>query len=85
MAIRSTKRLTASGQVMSAPGVMTGFYVSSTTAGTILLYDNTAASGTQLSGTITPAIGWNEFPAQFFTGLYATIGGTLDVTFFMNF
>jgi hypothetical protein len=84
MSVRSYKRLTASGQIMGAPGVMTGFYVSSTTAGTIVLFDNTAGSGTQISGTITPNIGFNEFPAQFFTALFAVISGTLDVTFLMN-
>jgi hypothetical protein len=35
-----------------------------------------------MSGTITPAIGFHRFPANVGVNLYATIGGTLDVTFF---
>jgi hypothetical protein len=35
-----------------------------------------------MSGTITPAIGFHRFPANVGTSLYATEGGTLDVTFF---
>lgn len=84
MSVRSYKRLTASGQIMATPGAIAGFYVSSTTSGTIVLFDNTAGSGTQMSGTMTPASGWNEFPANFFTALFATITGTLDVTFLLN-
>jgi len=40
------------------------------------------ASGTVMSGTITPAIGFHRFPANVGTSLHATEGGTLDVTFF---
>ena len=41
------------------------------------------ASGTVMSGTITPAIGFHRFPANVGTSLHATIAGTaLDVTFF---
>lgn len=81
MATKSYGHLTASGSVCASRGRLAGFYVNSTTAGTLLLYDNTAASGTQITGTITPAIGWNALPVDFQTALFATIGGTLDVTF----
>lgn len=75
-------RLTASGAIKAAGGILLGFYVANTSSGTITLYDNTAGSGTQMSGLITPAVGWNPFPAIFLTGAYATIGGSsLDVTF----
>lgn len=75
-------RLTASGGVKTGGGQIIGFYVSNTTAGTLTLWDNTAASGTQISGLITPAIGFQWFPFIFFTGCFAQIGGTaLDVTF----
>ena len=73
--------LTASGSVRSKPGALLGFYVNSTTAGTIVLKDG-GSSGTAMSGTITPAIGWHRFPASFGTDLYATLGGTINVTFF---
>lgn len=73
--------MTATGTVNAAPGFLLGFYVNSTTAGTIVLRDG-GGSGAALSGTITPAVGWHEFPADYATDLHATIGGTLDVTFF---
>ncbi|MDP2026442.1 hypothetical protein [Sulfuriferula sp.] len=76
------KRLTATGAVKAGPGVLIGFYVASTNLGTITLYDNSSNAAPQISGVITPAVGWNEYPAAFATALYAAIGGTaLDVTF----
>lgn len=73
--------LTASGAVTASPGRLVGFYVNSTTSGTIVLRDG-GASGTAISGTITPAIGWHFFPAACSNGIYATIANTLNVTFF---
>jgi hypothetical protein len=73
--------LTSSGAVSLHAGSLIGFYVNSTTAGTIALLDG-GASGTAISGTITPLIGFHRFPAACTTGCYATIGGTLNVTFF---
>ena len=59
-----------------------GFYVNNTNAGTLALLDG-GATGTSISGTITPAVGFHRFPAACATGCYATIGGTaLDVTFY---
>ena len=76
--------LTASGAIGLSPGTLIGFYINSTTAGTIVLLDG-GSTGTEISGTIVPAIGWHTFPAEFASaeGPYATIAGTaLDVTFF---
>lgn len=73
--------LTATGAVTARAGTLLGWYVNSTTAGTIVLRDG-GGSGTVMSGTITPAIGFHRFPATFGAGgLHATIGGTLNVTF----
>ncbi len=74
-------RLTATGAISSVPGRMTGFYVASTTSGTIVFRDG-GGSGTQISGTITPAVGFHWFPAEFATSAHATIANTIDVTFF---
>lgn len=75
-------RLTASGVVKAAPGQLIGFYVASTNAGTVTLWDNTSASGPQISGVITPPVGFCWLPAIFLNALYAQIGGTaLDATF----
>ena len=74
------KNLTATGSISLVAGSLLGFYVNSTTAGTIVIRDG--SGGTVLSGTITPAIGWHSFPAACVTGCHFTIGGTLDVTGF---
>lgn len=73
------KNITATGVVTSKPGWMLGFYVNNTSSGTIVFRDG-GASGTVMTGTITPAIGWNNFPVAFATGLHATIASTLDTT-----
>lgn len=77
--------LTASALVKTGQGVLKGMYVNSTTAGTIRFYNNTAASGAVINSVITPAIGYHELgDASFNVGLYATIGGTLDVTLYFE-
>ena len=76
--------MTASGIVSKAAGSMIGYHVNSTTSGTIVLRDGTVAGSTAVTGTITPNIGFNAFPAAFPNGCFATIGGTLDVTFFFD-
>lgn len=74
-------RRTASGSVKTTSGVLLGFYVASTTAGTIQFYDDAAAGiALPITGLITPAIGWHELPVGFGSGLNAVIGGVLDVT-----
>jgi hypothetical protein len=65
--------------VTSVPAVMAGFYVNSTSSGTIVFRDG-GASGTVVSGTITPAIGWHFFPVSFARSVHITIANTLDVT-----
>lgn len=77
--------LTATGDVgkVGQDKSLVGFYVNSTTAGTIA-FKKGGTGGTSLGGTITPAIGFHRFPAIAPGGLFATIGGTLDVTIFVN-
>ena len=76
------KNITATGAVSTGACQLIGFYVNSTSSGTLVLRDG-GASGTVMSGTITPAIGFHRFPANVGTSLYATIAGTaLNVTFF---
>lgn len=60
-----------------------GFYVASTSSGTIKLTNITAgaAGSTIFVNTITPAIGWHNMPMTGTGGLWATLGGTIDVTF----
>ena len=76
------KNITVTGAVTSGPCQLIGFYVNSTTAGTLVLKDG-GSGGTALGGTITPAIGFHRYPATVGTSLHATIAGSaLDVTFF---
>ena len=76
------KNITATGAVSTDPGALLGFYVNSTSSGTLVLRDG-GSSGTVMSGTITPAIGFHRFPAGYGSGgLHATIANTLNVTFF---
>jgi hypothetical protein len=74
---------TGTGTVSVASGNLLGFYVNNTTSGTLVLRVGSSgtASGTAISGTITPAIGWHRYPAYCPSGLHATIANTLDVTF----
>jgi hypothetical protein len=73
---------TDTGSVSLVPGNLFGFYVNSTTAGTIIIGNGSAGAGTALSGTITPAIGFHRFPAYCTVGCYVTVANTLDVTLF---
>lgn len=74
--------LSASGAVSLTSGNLLGIYVNSTGGGTVVVRDGTSASGTALSGTITPAIGFHRFPAYCTTGCYLSISGTINVTAF---
>ena len=75
--------LSASALVKTGAGQIYGVIINSHTSGTLKLWDNTAASGTVLCNTITFVAGERFIPllgATFGTGLYATIGGTADIT-----
>lgn len=77
----SWKNITGTGAVTPGACKLLRFYVNSTTGGTLVLRDG-GASGTQISGTITPAIGSHKFPADIGTSLHVTVANTIDVTFF---
>lgn len=72
---------TATANIVPRDGVMLGFYVNSTSTGTIQFYDSaTTTTTTAISGVITPAIGWHFYPISFANGLYAVIASTLNIT-----
>ena len=73
--------LTASGVVSKAGGQLLGFYVNSTSSGTVVLRSGATSGASAVTGTITPSAGWNPAPFDFPNGCYATIANTLDVTF----
>lgn len=79
--------ISASTLIKTGAGVVSGFIVNSHTSGTLKLWDNTSAATTVLVNTITFAAGSGivvNFGSDviFSTGLYATIGGTADITIF---
>lgn len=76
------KNISATANVSALDGAMLGFYVNNTSSGTIIFYDSASTgTGTPITGTITPAIGWNPLPVTFVNGLYAVIAGSsLNIT-----
>lgn len=80
------KAISASGQVATGAGVLKGFYVSTSTALTVKLWDNTAASGSVIVDTTAALTAgtFHEVPAGFANGLYVTIGGAGAITVFYS-
>jgi hypothetical protein len=79
--------ISADTLIKTGAGVVSGFIVNSHTSGTLKLWDNTSAATTVLLNTITFAAGSGIMidlgaDVQFSTGLYADIGGTIDLTIF---
>lgn len=77
--------LTATGIVSETSGTLLGFYVNSTSGGTIVISTGGATGattgGTAISGTITPVIGFHRFPAYCINRCYVTIAvAALNVT-----
>jgi hypothetical protein len=73
----------ASALIKTGAGQAYGIVINSHTSGTLKLWDNTAASGTVICETMSFAVGERFIPllgATFGTGLYATIGGTANIT-----
>lgn len=78
----SYTRLTGTANVAPTPKSLLGFFVASTTAGTIQFFDSaTTGTATPITGVITPAAGaFYPVKAYASTGIYAVIVGPLDVT-----
>lgn len=79
----SALNLSASALIKTGSGQVYGIIINSHTAGTLKLWDNTSAAGTILENTISFAVGEHFIPLMgetFGTGLFATIGGTADIT-----
>lgn len=74
--------LTATANVSPTNKALIGFAVNSTTAGTIQFYDSaTTTTTTPITGVITPLAGQFIYIKAYATaGIYAVIGGALDVT-----
>lgn len=66
----------------SGASEVVGFYVNSTTSGTIRFYDDAdgTCSSSAKGGVITPAVGWHWYPVAFSTAICALTANTIDVT-----
>lgn len=75
-------KISASGSVVSGTCLFGGYIVEATSSGTLIVYDNTAASGNTIGGSTAITLGAAGTvvtymkPIIMTTGLYATIGGT---------
>ena len=74
------QNITASTLIKTGEGYVTGVFVASSTAGTLKYWDQTSAAIPVLINTFTPNLGWNPTPFHFSTGLYITVGATIDCT-----
>lgn len=76
--------ISASALVRSGAGQLLGIFVASCSGTpTIKVWDNTSAATTVLVNTFTPTAGtFFPIPASFSTGIYVTLGGTVDCTVF---
>lgn len=75
---------TASANIVSGAGRVAGIIVNSNTSGTFKLWDSLTATGTVICNTYTVPSGSSVItfprPLEFYTGLFITVGGTLDFT-----
>jgi len=72
----------STGTIRSGRGFLRHILVSSTSSGTIKIYDNTAASGTVILETFTPTAGQTlDFGNLLFeTGLHIVVANTIEFT-----
>lgn len=76
------KQFSATIQIKNSFGSLIGFIISSTTAGTLTVYDNADGGTTnKIIDTITPAAGgFISMPLGFGNGLNVVVGGTISAT-----
>lgn len=76
------KQVSASGNVLSGDGIIGGVFCSSSTAGTLAIYDDAAAgTTTKIVDTFTLVAGtWYPLPFAVAKGINLVIGGTAQIT-----
>jgi hypothetical protein len=78
------KNLSSSAAVSAGECWLEGYYVNSTSSGTVKLWHGTGASnlGQPISDTRTPTIGWYPMAGLHATaGIYADTGNTINLSF----
>lgn len=77
------KQITATGNVSPIGCKLLGIFVSSSTAGTVTIYDSaTTTTTTKVIDTTAALTGstWIPMPISFASGIYVVVGGTLSAT-----
>lgn len=73
--------ITATTQIKASDGILGGIFVSTTSSGTITVYDNATTAANPIVATFTPtAPGWYPLPFGFSNGLRVVIANTLSCT-----
>ena len=83
----SETNLSASALIKTGSGRIQGVVINSHTTGTLKLWDSLTATGTVIHETMSFAVGERFIPMfgeTFGTGLFATIGGTANITIIYN-
>jgi len=77
------RNLSASALLQEGPTKLGGVFCASSSAGTLKVWDSTAASGAVCVNTFSMAAAtYYPIPADLKNGCYLTIGGTADITAF---
>ena len=77
------KQITATGNVSPIGCKLLGIFVSSSTVGTVTIYDSaTTTTTTKVVDTTVALTGgtWVPMPIAFASGIYIVVGGTLSAT-----
>jgi nitrogenase subunit NifH len=77
------KQITATGNVSPIGCKLLGIFVSSSTLGTVTIYDSaTTTTSTKVVDTTVALTGgtWIPIPVAFASGIYIVVGGTLSAT-----
>ena len=76
--------MTSSANVSAVPANLIGIFCSTTSSGTVTVYDDAATgTGTPVTGAITLTAGtWYKIPAGCSKGIYVAIANTANVTVF---
>ena len=76
--------ISASTVLKAKPGILGGIFVSSTTAGTLTIYDTAAAdTANNIVAVFTPVtIGFYRIPCGFANGLRVVVANTISCTVF---
>jgi hypothetical protein len=80
--VGSPRLVTSSGNVMPRPGALLGIFCSTSTGGTVAVYDDpSTGTATQIVGTITLASGtWYNLPMTFAQGCNLVVAGAAVIT-----